>query len=158
MGCEFGQSGEWNFEGSLDWHLLQYPFHEGVKKLITDLNGLYKKQPALHEKQFSPEGFEWINYSDHQNAVMSFIRKSEKPKDDVIVVCNFTQIVRETYRVGLPRKGKLNEIFNSDAKIYGGSGITNSGKLVIEASPYDGRDYSIELQLPPLSVTVFKIS
>jgi 1,4-alpha-glucan branching enzyme len=157
MGCEFGQSAEWNFEGSLDWHLLQYPLHDGVKKLITDLNGLYKTQPALHEKQFSPEGFEWINYSDHQNAVMSFIRKGDKPKDDVIVVCNFTQIVRNNYRIGLPRKGKLTEIFNSDAEIYGGSGITNSGKLVIDASPYDGRDYSIELQLPPLSVTVFKI-
>jgi 1,4-alpha-glucan branching enzyme len=157
MGCEFGQSAEWNFEGSLDWHLLQYPYHDGVKKLITDLNGLYKTQPALYEKQFSPEGFEWINYSDHQNAVMSFIRKGEKPKDDVIVVCNFTQIVRNKYRIGLPRKGELREIFNSDAKIYGGSGIINSGKLVIDASPYDGRDYSIELELPPLSVTVFKI-
>jgi 1,4-alpha-glucan branching enzyme len=158
MGCEFGQSAEWNFEGSLDWHLLQYPLHDGVKKLITDLNSLYKTQPALYEKQFSPEGFEWINYSDHQNAVMSFIRKGDKPKDDVIVVCNFTQIVRDNYRIGLPRKGKLIEIFNSDAKIYGGSGIMNSSKLVIDASPYDGRDYSIELQLPPLSVTVFKIS
>jgi 1,4-alpha-glucan branching enzyme len=158
MGCEFGQSAEWNFEGSLDWHLLQYPLHDGVKKLITDLNGLYKTQPALYEKQFSPEGFEWINYSDHQNAVMSFIRKGDKPKDDVIVVCNFTQIVRNKYRIGLPRKGKLTEVFNSDAKIYGGSGIINSGKLVIDASPYDGRDYSIELELPPLSVTVFKIS
>jgi 1,4-alpha-glucan branching enzyme len=112
----------------------------------------------LYEKQFSPEGFEWINYSDHQNAVMSFIRKGDKPKDDVIVVCNFTQIVRNKYRIGLPRKGKLTEVFNSDAKIYGGSGIINSGKLVIDASPYDGRDYSIELELPPLSVTVFKIS
>jgi 1,4-alpha-glucan branching enzyme len=158
MGCEFGQSAEWDFEGSLDWHLLQYPFHDGVKKLITDLNGLYKKQPALYEKQFSPDGFEWINYSDHQNAVMSFIRKGDKPKDDVIVVCNFTQIVRENYRIGLPMKGKLTEILNSDAKIYGGSGIMNSGKLVIDSAPYDGRDYSIELQLPPLSVIVFKTS
>jgi len=158
MGCEFGQSSEWNFEESLDWHLLQYPFHEGIKKIITDLNGLYKKQPALYEKQFSPEGFEWINYSDHQNAVISFIRKGENPKDDVVVVCNFTQIVRDNYRIGLPRKGKLIEIFNSDAKIYGGSDIANPGKLTIEASPYDGRDYSIELQLPPLSVSVFKIS
>ncbi|MFQ3173358.1 MAG: 1,4-alpha-glucan branching enzyme [Flavobacterium sp.] len=158
MGCEFGQSAEWDFEGSLDWHLLQYPFHDGVKKLITDLNGLYKKQPALYEKQFSPDGFEWINYSDHQNAVMSFIRKGDKPIDDVIVVCNFTQIVRENYRIGLPRKGKLTEILNSDAKIYGGSGIMNSGKLVIDSAPYDGRDYSIELQLPPLSVIVFKTS
>jgi 1,4-alpha-glucan branching enzyme len=158
QGCEFGQSSEWNFEGSLDWHLLQYPFHEGVKKLITDLNHLYKTQPALHEKQFSPEGFEWINYSDHQNAVMSFIRKGNNQKEDVIVVCNFTQVVRSNYRIGLPRKGKLTEIFNSDATIYGGSGVLNPKKLLIEAMPYDGRDYSTELLLPPLSITVFKIS
>ncbi|WP_114755255.1 1,4-alpha-glucan branching protein GlgB [Flavobacterium glaciei] len=158
MGSEFGQSSEWNFEGSLDWHLLQYPYHEGVKKLITDLNKLYKTQPALHEKQFSPEGFEWINYSDHQNAVMSFIRKGIDPKNDVIVVCNFTQMVRPNYRIGLPKKWKLVEIFNSDGLIYGGSGVTNTKKTVIEAIPYDGRDYSAELLLPPLSVTVFKIS
>ena len=158
MGCEFGQSAEWNFEGSLDWHLLQYPFHEGIKKLITDLNNLYKSEPALHEKQFSPEGFEWINYSDHQNAVFSFIRKGNKPKEDLIVVCNFTQIVRPNYRIGLPKNGKIKEIFNSDAEIYGGSGVINPDKLTIESSPYDGRDYSIELLLPPLSVNVFKIS
>ncbi len=158
MGSEFGQSSEWNFEGSLDWHLLQYPFHEGVRKLITDLNELYKTQPALHEKQFSPEGFEWINYSDHQNAVMTFIRKGNKPKDDVIVVCNFTQVVRSNYRIGLPKKGKLTEIFNSDALIYGGSGVQNPNKLTIEATPYDGRDYSAALLLPPLSMTAFKIS
>ena len=157
MGSEFGQSSEWNFEGSLDWHLLQYPFHDGVKKLITDLNHLYKTQPALHEKQFSPEGFEWINYSDHQNAVMSFIRKGNNQKEDVIVVCNFTQVVRPNYRIGLSRKGKLTEIFNSDATIYGGSGVLNPKKLLIEAMPYDARDYSTELLLPPLSITVFKI-
>ncbi len=158
MGCEFGQSAEWNFEGSLDWHLLQYGFHEGIKKTITDLNELYKTQPALHEKQFSPEGFEWINYSDHQNAVMTFIRKGNKPKDDVIVVCNFTQVVRQNYRIGLPKKGKFAEIFNSDAIIYGGSGVKNPNKLTVEALPYDGRDYSIELLLPPLSVTVYKFA
>lgn len=158
MGAEFGQSAEWNFEGSLDWHLLQYPYHEGIKKVITDLNELYKTQPALHEKQFSPEGFEWINYSDHQNAVMSFIRKGNKPKEDVIVVCNFTPVVRENYRIGLPKKGKLTEIFNSDSAVYGGSGITNTTKLTIESLPYDGRDYSVALTLPPLGVAVFKIS
>ena len=157
MGSEFGQSSEWNFERSLDWHLLQYPYHNGVKILITDLNKLYKTQPALHEKQFSPEGFEWINYSDHQNAVMSFIRKGNDPKDDVIVVCNFTQVVRSNYRIGLPKKGKLTEIFNSDASNYGGSGVSNSKKTTIESMPYDGKDYSAELFLPPLSVVVFKI-
>ncbi|WP_310560609.1 1,4-alpha-glucan branching protein GlgB [Flavobacterium sp.] len=156
MGSEFGQSAEWNFEGSLDWHLLQYDFHEGVKKALTDLNTLYKTQPALHEKQFSPEGFEWINYSDHQNAVMTFIRKGINSKDDVIVVCNFTQVIRQKYRIGAPKKGKLIEIFNSDDAIYGGSGVKNTNKLTVEAFPYDGRDYSIELLLPPLSVTVYK--
>lgn len=158
MGNEFGQSSEWNFQESLDWHLLQYPYHAGIKKLITDLNELYKTQPALHEKQFSPEGFEWINYSDHQNAVMSFIRKGNNPKNDVIVVCNFTQIVRPHYQIGLPKKGELTEIFNSDAVNYGGSGVSNLKKLTIESLPYDGRDYSTELLLPPLSVIVFKIS
>ncbi len=156
MGGEFGQSAEWNFEGSLDWHLLQYDFHEGVKKAITDLNALYKTQPALYEKQFSPEGFEWINYSDHQNAVMTFIRKGHNSKDNLFVVCNFTQVVRQNYRIGLPKKGKITEIFNSDAVAYGGSGVKNSNKLTVEALPYDGRDYSVELLLPPLSVTVYK--
>jgi 1,4-alpha-glucan branching enzyme len=131
---------------------------KGIKNTITDLNTLYKTQPALHEKQFSPEGFEWINYSDHQNAVMSYIRKGNKSKDDLIVVCNFTQVVRQNYRIGLSIKGKLVEVFNSDATVYGGSGVLNPNKLTIEASPYDGRDYSIELLLPPLSVIVFKFS
>ena len=158
MGGEFGQSNEWNFEGSLDWHLLQYPFHEGIKKTIADLNHLYKKQPALYEKQFSQEGFEWINYSDHQNAVISFIRKGNNQKEDVVVVCNFTEVIRQNYRIGQPRKGKLTEIFNSDATIYGGSGVANSKKITIEAVPYDGRDYSVELTLAPLSVSVFKIT
>lgn len=158
MGAEFGQSGEWNFEQSLDWHLLEYPFHEGIKKLIAGLNDLYKSQPALHEKQFSPEGFEWINYSDHHNAVMSYIRKGNNPKEEVIVVCNFTPVARKNYRIGLPKKGKLIEIFNSDAEIYGGSGVANGGKLTIENSPYDGRDYSVELDLAPLAVMVFRIA
>jgi 1,4-alpha-glucan branching enzyme len=158
MGSEFGQSSEWNFESSLDWHLLKYPYHEGIKNTITDLNKLYKKQPALHQKQFSSEGFEWINYSDHQNAVIAFIRKGNDSKDDIIVVCNFTQIVRDKYRIGIPRKGKLNEIFNSDSENYGGSGVSNSQKIKIEASPYDGKDFSTELILPPLSVIAFKIT
>jgi 1,4-alpha-glucan branching enzyme len=158
MGSEFGQSSEWNFESSLDWHLLKYPYHEGIKNTVTDLNQLYKKQPALYQKQFSSEGFEWINYSDHQNAVIAFIRKGNDSKDDIIVVCNFTQIVRDNYRIGIPRKGKLKEIFNSDSENYGGSGVLNSQKIKIEASPYDGRDFSTELILPPLSVVVFKIT
>ncbi|PKB18698.1 1,4-alpha-glucan branching protein GlgB [Flavobacterium sp. 5] len=158
MGSEFGQSSEWNFQSSLDWHLLQYSFHNGIKLTITKLNKLYKTEPALHEKQFSPEGFEWINYSDHENAVMSYIRKGNDPKDDLIIVLNFTQVVRENYRIGLPKTGKLVEIFNSDSEDFGGSGVKNSKKLSIENNPYDGKEYSTALLLPPLSVTVFKIS
>ena len=158
MGGEFGQMKEWNFQESLDWHLLQYPVHNGVKELIKDLNSLYKSEPALYEKQFSPEGFEWINYSDHQNAVISYIRKGNDPKDNLIVVCNFTQVIRENYRIGVSKKGKLTEVFNSDLKKYNGSNVINASKVEIESSPYDGRDYSAELLLPPLSVTVFRIS
>jgi 1,4-alpha-glucan branching enzyme len=157
MGSEFGQSGEWNFDSSLDWHLLQYDYHAGIKRTITALNALYKNYPALYEKQFSPEGFEWINYSDHQNAVMSYIRNGINPQDSLIVVCNFTQVVRENYRIGLPRKGNLAAVFNSDDALYGGSGIENKNKLTAEELPYDGRAYSIELTLPPLSVTIYKI-
>ncbi len=157
MGAEFGQSAEWNFEGSLDWHLLEFGYHEGIQKEITDLNALYKSNPALHEKQFSPEGFEWINYSDHQNAVMSYIRKGNNPKENLVVVCNFTPVVREDYRIGLPKKGKLIQIFNSDDTQYGGSGVTNSKSIKVEAEPWNGRDFSSALTLPPLSVIVFKI-
>lgn len=158
MGSEFGQSDEWNFEKSLDWHLLQYDYHSGIKKVITDLNQLYKSRPALYEKQFTGEGFEWINYSDHQNAVLSYIRKGNNPSENLVVVCNFTQVVRENYRIGISQKGKLEEIFNSDAAIYGGSGIESSKSIKIEATPYDGRDFSVELTLPPLSVTVYSFA
>jgi 1,4-alpha-glucan branching enzyme len=158
MGAEFGQTSEWDFEQSLDWHLLQYDFHSGIKSLITDLNQLYKSQPALYEKQFRGDGFEWINYSDHQNAILSYIRKGNNPDENVIVVCNFTQVVRENYRIGIPKKGNLKEIFNTDAKIYGGSGIESLKPLKVESISYDGRDFSVELILPPLSVTVYTLS
>jgi 1,4-alpha-glucan branching enzyme len=157
MGCEFGQSGEWNFEQSLDWHLLQYPYHQGIKKVITDLNSLYRSEPALYEKQFSPDGFEWINYSDHQNAVFSYIRKGYNEDQSLIIVCNFTEIIRENYRIGLPKNGFLQEIFNTDSEVYGGSGIHNKEKIQIDCAPYNGRDFSVELKLAPLSVAVFRI-
>ena len=120
------------------------------------MNTLYKTHPALHEKQFSSDGFEWINYSDHQNAVLSFIRKGNDPNEHLIVVCNFTPVVRSDYRIGLPKKGQLIEIFNSDAANYEGSGIFNSDKATTEEIPYDGRSHSITLVLPALSVLVFK--
>jgi 1,4-alpha-glucan branching enzyme len=158
MGAEFGQSTEWKFDGSLDWHLLEFGYHKGIKKVITDLNALYKNYPALHEKQFSPDGFEWINYSDHQNAVMSYIRKGNNSKENLIVVCNFTPVVHTNYRIGIPTKGKLSQIFNSDSLIYGGSGVDNDKPIKIDKTPWNGRDFSADLVLPPLSVVVFKMS
>ena len=156
MGSEFGQSAEWKFDGSLDWHLLEFGFHKGIKQVITDLNQLYKSYPALHEKQFSPEGFEWISYSDHQNAVMAYIRKGINPNDDLIIVCNFTPIIRDEYRIGVPKKGKLTQIFNSDDEIYGGSGVGNAKLIKTEKIMWNGKENSATLILAPLSVTVFK--
>jgi 1,4-alpha-glucan branching enzyme len=158
QGAEFGQSSEWNFEQSLDWHLLEYDLHKGIKATITDLNALYKSNPALHEKQFSAEGFEWINYSDNENAVIAFIRKGNNYKENLVVVCNLTPVIREQYRIGIPAKGKLTEIFNSDATQYGGSGVGNPKDVKIEATPWNGRNFSAELTLPPLAVCVFKMS
>jgi len=156
MGSEFGQSREWNFEGSLDWDLLQYGFHNGVKKCITDLNSLYINNPALYQKQFSGEGFEWINYSDHQNSVLTYIRKGNVEKENLVIVCNMTQVVHRNYRIGLPKKGKLSEIFNSDNVDYNGSGVVNPKPIKIEKSAWNNRDFSAEIILPPLGICVFK--
>ena len=158
MGAEFGQIKEWNFEGSLDWHLLEYDYHKGIKNYITDLNSVYKNHPALYEKQFEADGFEWINYTDNENAVLSYIRKGKNEKDTLIVICNFTPVVREDYRIGLPKNGKLIELFNSDATIYGGSGLSNSNPISIVSIPWNGRDFSVAINLPPLGISIFKIT
>jgi len=158
MGAEFGQSGEWNFENSLDWHLLQFGYHQGTKKCITDLNALYKNHSALYEQQFHADGFEWINYSDNENSVLAYIRKGLNTKDDLIVVANFTPVVHENYRIGLPAKGKLVEVFNSDNTEYGGSGVMSVKPIKIDKQAWNFREFSAELTLPPLGVTVYKIS
>ncbi|GLB51640.1 1,4-alpha-glucan branching enzyme GlgB [Neptunitalea chrysea] len=155
MGGEFAQSSEWNFSKSLDWHLLKYDFHKGVKSLISDLNKLYKSKPALYEKQFSPEGFEWINLSDGNNSVLTYIRKGHDEKNDLIIVCNFTLMKRDVYRIGLPKRGKIREIFSSDYKKYGGSGVRNVKAIESDAIAWDGREHSCEIVLAPLSVMVF---
>lgn len=156
MGAEFGQSSEWNFETSLDWHLLQYDVHSGIQKLIKDLNKLYKDHPALYEKQFSNEGFQWIDYGDSENSVLTFMRKGINKKDDLIVVCNFTPILRLNYRIGIDKSGKLKEIFNTDDEKYGGSGSTDNKKLKVESALWHGYTKSMELDLPPLGVVIIK--
>jgi 1,4-alpha-glucan branching enzyme len=156
QGSEFGQSSEWNFQQSLDWHLLQYDVHNGVQSLIRDLNTFYKNEPALSQKQFSSEGFEWIDYSDSANSVLVYIRHGELVKDDIIIACNMTPIPRENYKIGLPRKGKLVEVFNSDKKEYFGSGGFINKMKTSKNTAWHFRDHSIEINIPPLAMVAFK--
>ena len=158
QGAEFGQSEEWNFEKSLDWHLLQYNVHKGLQNFVKDLNALYKKQPALYQKQFSNEGFEWIDYNDAENSVLVYIRKGNKATDDIIIACNMTPIPRENYRIGLPKTGKLKEIFNSDLKKYNGTGTFKNKAFDTEKLEWQFRKQSAEIKVPPLGMVVFKYS
>ncbi|WP_167596758.1 1,4-alpha-glucan branching protein GlgB [Leeuwenhoekiella sp. ZYFB001] len=160
QGGEFGQSAEWNFQESLDWHLLQYDFHTGIQECVKDLNKLYKSQPALYERQFRPEGFEWIEWADGENSVLSYLRKGYDAESAVLVICNFTPVPRENYKVGVPEaftraNTKVKELFNSNEKKYGGSGDFISKKVKVEATPWNGREHSITLDLAPLAVMVF---
>jgi len=156
QGSEFGQSSEWNFKSELDWHLLQYDPHIGVKELVKSLNQFYKDEPALYEKQFSFDGFEWIDYGDSKNSVFTYIRKGNDKKDDVIVACNMTPVPQIKYKVGLPRKGKLKEIFNSDLKKFYGTGEYKNTKKTVKTDPWNFRNYSVEINIPPLAMVAFK--
>ncbi|MFS4456869.1 1,4-alpha-glucan branching protein GlgB [Maribacter sp. 2304DJ31-5] len=155
MGGEFGQTAEWNFQQSLDWHLLQYGGHAGVQQFVKDLNKLYRNAPALYEKQFSGEGFQWIDYGDHENSVLIYMRKGHDEKNDMIVACNFTPVPREKYRIGIPKKGRIVEVLNSDAKEYGGSGHLNT---IIKSSTkaWHGHKKSVEITIPSLGIVILK--
>lgn len=155
MGGEFGQTAEWNFQNSLDWHLLQYEVHAGVQQFVKDLNALYKSSPALYEKQFSPEGFQWIDYGDHENSVLTYIRKGHDAENDLIIACNFTPVIRENYRIGMPKKGKLKEVLNSDDVKYGGTGKVNPS-IKTSNKPWHGHKKSMEITIPPLGVVIMK--
>ena len=156
MGGEFGQWSEWNHEESLDWHLLEYPLHRGLKRWVEDLNNLYRTERSLYELDFDSAGFEWIDCNDSQQSVLSLMRKGRSTDDVLIIVCNFTPGPRFNYRVGTPRGGYWREILNSDSEEYGGSGHGNLGG--IEASPisFHGRSHSLNLTLPPLGIVFFK--
>ncbi|MDQ3394536.1 MAG: 1,4-alpha-glucan branching protein GlgB [Bacteroidota bacterium] len=157
MGGEFGQEKEWNHDKSLQWHLLNHDsLNKGLQQAVKSLNNVYKQEPALYEVQFDGEGFEWVDMNDSANSVISFLRKGKSPKEIILVVCNFTPIVRENYRIGVPKNGDWMEIFNSDSRNFGGSGVENE---TMEASPipYHGKDFSITVALPPLGVSYFKL-
>jgi 1,4-alpha-glucan branching enzyme len=151
MGGEFGQWREWSHDGSLDWDLVDYPLHSGVQQWIRDLNRLYRSEPALHELDCEPAGFEWIDCGDAESSVVSLIRKGKSTANLVLMVCNFTPVPRQEYRIGAPHGGFWREALNSDATEYGGSGMGNRGGVDADPWPQHGRPFSLALTLPPLS-------
>jgi 1,4-alpha-glucan branching enzyme len=155
MGDEFGQRSEWTHDRSLDWNLLQYPSHSGIQKWLGDLNRFYRGEPALHELDCDPAGFEWIDCGDADSSIVSLLRKGKSTSTLVLAVCNFTPVPRDNYGIGAPRGGFWREVLNSDGREYGGSGVGNSGGLVAASNPLHGRPYSLSLTLPPLAVVFF---
>lgn len=156
MGCEFAQPTEWNHDLSLPWHLLEYPEHSGVQRLVKDLNGLYLTEKAFHEQDHDPAGFEWIDCDDAENSVFSFIRRG-KGSEMIVVLVNATPVLREGYRIGVPSGGFYEEIFNSDSEIYGGSNAGNIGGIPAEDTGSHGRSHSLVVNLPPLSTVFLKV-
>lgn len=157
MGGEFGQTAEWSHDRSLDWHLLEYDTHRGVSRLVKDLNQLYKTEAALYHFAFDAKGFEWVDYGDRENSVVIFMRKSDKPEEALVVLCNFTPEPRYLYRVGVDTRGSWKEVFNSDEVKYGGSGLLNQAHMNTSPVKYHGRDYSVTVTLPPLGMSVLKL-
>ena len=156
MGGEFGQVREWTHDSSLEWHVLQWPVHSGVQKWVAQLNRVYREQPALHELDTEPAGFEWVDANDGDNSVLSFLRRNAAGTEHVLVVCNFTPVPRVKYVVGVPTEGYWRELLNSDAADYGGSNRGNGGGVHTERIPAHGRPYSLRLTLPPLGALFLK--
>ncbi|HEV3259063.1 MAG TPA: 1,4-alpha-glucan branching protein GlgB [Gemmataceae bacterium] len=156
MGGEFGQWQEWDHDSSLEWHLVQYGPHAGLQKWVGDLNRLYREEPALHELDCNPAGFEWIDCNDAEASVLSYLRKARGTGDVVLVLCNFTPVPRHNYTIGVPGGGLWQELLNSDAVHYGGSGQGNFGGKEAEPVACHGRSHCLKLTLPPLGMVVLK--
>ncbi|MDX2111893.1 MAG: 1,4-alpha-glucan branching protein GlgB [Verrucomicrobiota bacterium] len=156
MGSDFGQSLEWKYDGSLEWHLLQYADHEGVRRVIRDLNALYKTEPALHETDNDPAGFEWLSIDDKDSCVVAFWRKNKAGTNHLLVIGHYTPVVRHGYRLGVPFNGFWKEVLNTDSRYYGGSDAGNAGGLRSEDHPWNRHSYSVCLTLAPNSTTIFK--
>jgi 1,4-alpha-glucan branching enzyme len=158
MGGEFGQWDEWNADKSLDWHLLEWPPHQGLQRFVRDLNTLYRGEPALHERDCDPAGFEWIDANDYEQSVICFLRRGRDPNDPVVIAMNFTPVPRNNYRIGVTQGGRWDEIFNSDAPLYCGSGQGNLGGVDAAPVGWHGRPYLLNVTLPPLGLVMFKRS
>ncbi|HVL68232.1 MAG TPA: 1,4-alpha-glucan branching protein GlgB [Vicinamibacterales bacterium] len=157
MGAEFGQGREWNYDQSLDWHLLQQPLHAGLRQFVKDLNRVYAAEQALHDVDFDPSGFQWIDCNDNENSVVSFIRRAHNG-EVVVAVMNFTPVPRDGYRIGVPFAGAYTELLNSDSEIYGGGNLGNAGVAFAEPLPSHGFEQSLRLRLPPLGCLLLKPS
>ncbi|MCF8079834.1 MAG: 1,4-alpha-glucan branching protein GlgB [Desulfobacterales bacterium] len=155
MGAEIGQRREWSHDRSLDWHLLDDFAHRGLQRWVEDLNQFYRRHPAMHAKDFSAEGFSWIDCNDAPQSTLSLLRRGGSPRQEVVAVCNFTPVPRHNYRVGVPREGSWKEALNSDARHYGGSNQGSLGDLEATPVPFHGHPYSLNLVLPPLAVVFF---
>jgi 1,4-alpha-glucan branching enzyme len=151
MGGEFGQEREWNHDHSLDWHLLDDPFHSGLKDLVRDLNRAYRSMPALHERDCEAGGFQWIVSDDDDNSVIAWVRRGDDGNRPVVVVSNFTPVPRENYRLGVPLPGFYREAVNTDAAHYGGGNMGNMGGVSAEETASHGQPCSVTLTLPPLA-------
>jgi 1,4-alpha-glucan branching enzyme len=157
MGSEFGQGREWNYDGSLDWHLLERPLHGGLRRYVADLNRVYASERPLHDQDFSGKGFSWIDCNDNENSVISLIRR-DRDGHFVVGLFNFTPVPRDGYRIGVPDAGAYQELLNSDSEIYGGSNMGNGGVVFTEAIAAHGFDQSLRLTLPPLGFLLLKPS
>jgi 1,4-alpha-glucan branching enzyme len=156
MGSEIGQWREWNHDESLDWHLLDFPLHAGLKRWVEDLNRFYQTEPAMHRLDFRPEGFRWIDCNDHVHSTLGLIRSGGEPGDEVIALFNFTPVPRHNYGVGAPAEGFWEERLNSDSRDYGGSGQGNLGGAEAVPVASHGQPYSLNLVLPPLGAVFLK--
>ena len=156
MGSEIAQSSEWNHDQQLEWHLLQYPVHQGASECIKKLNSLYKSEAALYQKSFNPEGFEWIDFGDADNSVLVYMRKGNDEKDNLLIVANFTPQSHDSYQTGVFGAKKWKEIFNSNDIEYGGSGSHDNDLVSINEEPAHGKDNSLTLKVPPLGLIILK--
>jgi 1,4-alpha-glucan branching enzyme len=156
QGQEFGQWTEWNENEGLPWDGTATMPHLGIQRFVRDLNTLYRREPPLHELDFDPAGFAWIDCNDNENSVFSFVRRSRAAADLIVVVVNVTPVAREGYRIGVPQPGTYAEVLNSDAAAYGGSNVGNAGAVVTEAVPSHGHGQSLRLVLPPLGCLFLK--
>ena len=156
MGGEFGQWDEWNHDASLDWHLLRWEPHQGLQRWVRDLNRLYTSEPALHELEANPAGFEWVDCCDGDGSTISLLRKARDPNDVLLFVCNFTPVPRTDYCVGVPHGGRWREVLNSDSTYYFGSGMGNGGGTEAENVGAHGRPHRLRITVPPLGMVAFK--